>query len=282
MKNIDLSNSENVFYANRKDTELNILNYGKNQDMIYVCFLENEQMEESEKDYLMVTNGGILVKIPEKLIGSSEIYIKMQNLSRNEKTKIIKINFPTAKPIILTETKPMSYLQEKQKPIDYLMINEETREIVVPDSEKIFGVESDDKSEDKHFKCKRFIDNSLDLSQMVIRINWKNANGEMGQFVAENVSVDGEFVTFTWLLSRNVTAYKGIVQFIVCATKTNYEGTITNEWNTTLCEGSVLQGLEVTETTPEQPPTDVLGQLLQMITENKNNITEINSALCWQ
>lgn len=55
------------------------------------------------------------------------------------------------------------------------------------------------------------------------------------KYIVTDLATDGEdYVTFSWELSRKVTAYKGIISFIVCAIKTNSDGTITNEWNTTL------------------------------------------------
>lgn len=65
------------------------------------------------------------------------------------------------------------------------------------------------------------------------------------KYIVTDLATDGEdYVTFSWELSRKVTAYKGIISFVVCAIKTNSDGTITNEWNTTLANGIVLEGLE--------------------------------------
>ena len=67
---------------------------------------------------------------------------------------------------------------------------------------------------------------------------------------------------FSWELTRKVTAYKGNVSFVVCAVKSAMDGTIKNEWNTTLnkeCE--VLEGLEVTEQIAQENP-DIIEYIL--------------------
>lgn len=73
------------------------------------------------------------------------------------------------------------------------------------------------------------------------------------KYIVTDLKTDGEdYVTFSWELSRKVTAYKGIISFIVCAIKTRTDGIITNEWNTTLANGVVLDGLEVSGTQEQE------------------------------
>lgn len=54
--------------------------------------------------------------------------------------------------------------QELVKPVnDILMIDPETRTINVPDSERLFGVQSDEKAERKYFKCPNIVGNNAEV-----------------------------------------------------------------------------------------------------------------------
>lgn len=139
---------------------------------------------------------------------------------------------------------------------DVIEIDADTRTMIIPDTERIFGVMSDEKGERKYFRCKRFVGNGIDLSKLDLRVIYQNASGlESGRdkYIVTDLATDGEdYVTFSWELSRKVTAYKGIISFIVCAIKTGTDGIITNEWNTTLANGIVLDGLEVSGTQEQE------------------------------
>nr|DAP00888.1 MAG TPA: tail collar fiber protein [Caudoviricetes sp.] len=139
---------------------------------------------------------------------------------------------------------------------DVIEIDADTRTMIIPDTERIFGVMSDEKGERKYFRCKRFVGNGIDLSKLDLRVIYQNASGlETGRdkYIVTDLATDGEdYVTFSWELSRKVTAYKGIISFIVCAIKTRTDGIITNEWNTTLANGVVLDGLEVSGTQEQE------------------------------
>lgn len=167
---------------------------------------------------------------------------------------------------------------------DKIEIDADTRTMIIPDTERIFGVMSDEKGERKYFRCKRFVGNGIDLSKLSLRIVFQNASGlDMGKdkYIVTDLTTDGEdYVTFSWELSRKVTAYKGIISFIVCAIKTKSDGTITNEWNTTLANGIVLEGLEANGTQEqEEAARDYYNQLeaelLRVANEQKAEIKNI-------
>lgn len=141
-----------------------------------------------------------------------------------------------------------------------LIIDEKTRTIGVP-SDFLLGVESDEDVERVKFQCQKIVGDDIDLMEMRIYINYQNGNGELGQYLCTDVETSGSDVTFSWLLSRNVLKYQGTVTFIVCAKKANEDGTLTNEWNTTTAQGTVLTGLEATEEVVEKNP-DVIEQIL--------------------
>ena len=167
---------------------------------------------------------------------------------------------------------------------DKIEIDADTRTMIIPNTERIFGVMSDEKGERKYFRCKRFVGNGIDLSKLSLRIIFQNASGlDTGRdkYIVTDLATDGEdYVTFSWELSRKVTAYKGIISFIVCAIKTKSDGTITNEWNTTLANGIVLEGLEADGTQEqEQVAKDYYNQLeaelLRVANEQKTEIKNI-------
>lgn len=150
---------------------------------------------------------------------------------------------------------------------DIFLINPETRTITVPETEKIFGVSHDGNTERKHFQCPKVVGDNIDLSTMHLYINYQNANGDKYPYLVEDVQTDGDYITYSWLIGPDVVAYKGQIKFIVCAKKG--DGTIP-EWNTTLAEGTVLEGLEATEEIVEKNP-DIIEQILTRL----DNVTEI-------
>lgn len=150
---------------------------------------------------------------------------------------------------------------------DIFQINPENRTITVPESEKIFGVANDGNAERKHFKCPKIVGDNIDLSAMHLYINYQNANGRKYPYLVEDVQTDGDYITFSWLIGPDVVAYKGQIKFIVCAKKG--DGTIP-EWNTTLAEGTVLEGLEATEEIVKKNP-DIIEQILARL----DSVTEI-------
>lgn len=150
---------------------------------------------------------------------------------------------------------------------DIFQINPENRTITVPESERIFGVSHDGNTERKHFRCPKIVGDNIDLSTMHLYINYQNANGQKYPYLVEDVQTDGDYITFTWLIGPDVVAYKGQIKFIVCAKKG--DGTIP-EWNTTIAEGTVLEGLEAADEVAERNP-DIIEQILTRL----DNVTDI-------
>lgn len=160
------------------------------------------------------------------------------------------------------------------------VIDPETRVIDVPAEYQLLGVESDEKVERMYFQCPKIVGDNIDLSKLALRVNFRNANDQKDQYIVDDVEISGDNITFSWLLSRRVTQYKGNVSFIVCAVKASGEE-ITNEWNTTLATAQVLEGLEADITLPEED-TDVVKQLIavatQKITDVQNATSSANAA----
>lgn len=146
---------------------------------------------------------------------------------------------------------------------EYCTVDDDTRLVTIPDKYKKLGVESDEKAKRIWFRFpKLVVNNGVDLSAIGVRVNFRNANGDGDIYIVEDLTPDGDYVIFSWELTRKVTAYKGHVSFVVCAVKSATDGTTKNEWNTTLnkeCE--VLEGLEVNEQIAQENP-DIIEYIL--------------------
>lgn len=144
--------------------------------------------------------------------------------------------------------------------IVYLTVKPDTRTINVPESEKLLGVEFDERAIRKYFECPKVVGDDIDLAKSSVYINVQNASGEASgkdRYPVENFKVSGDTVTFEWQPGRKVTARSGRVMFNVCVMAEDGR-----EWNTTPAEGSVLAGLELL--TPKELDTrgaDYLGVL---------------------
>ncbi len=128
----------------------------------------------------------------------------------------------------------------------YCEIDGQSRTINVPEEYKILGVYNDKNTKTIHFKCPKAVDDVTDLGEYDIFINFTNAGGVTDAYLCEDVSdsEDGN-ITFSWKISQEVCEKAGKVSYIMCAKKIDDSGDVTNEWNTTMTQGDVLQGIEV-------------------------------------
>lgn len=148
---------------------------------------------------------------------------------------------------------------------NWLVIDADAQTIDVPDGEELLGVENDGKARRKYFQVPRFVGDGVDLAACFIRINYRNANGDKDSYLVEDLAVNGDLVTFSWELYSRVTAYKGQVQFLVCACFAGADGTSTVKWHTTLATGTVLEGMEPDAEAAEEATADVIAQLLALV-----------------
>ena len=147
-------------------------------------------------------------------------------------------------------------------------INPDTREIIVPEKYKILGVFSDEKVTKIPFTCPRVVGNNVDLTEYNLYINYQNASGASNAYLIDDIVVSGDNITFSWLLSRYVTFSPGVVKYSFCAKKSNGD-TISNEWNTTIATGLVIQGLEATREIIEENP-DIIEALISKAHTHEN------------
>ena len=147
-------------------------------------------------------------------------------------------------------------------------INPDTREIIVPEKYKILGVFSDEKVTKIPFTCPRVVGNNVDLTEYNLYINYQNASGASNAYLIDDIVVSGDNITFSWLLSRYVTFSQGVVKYNFCAKKLDGD-TISNEWNTTIATGLVIQGLEATREIIEENP-DIIESLISKAHTHEN------------
>ena len=150
--------------------------------------------------------------------------------------------------------------------IEYLTIDPVTRKITVPAASRIFGVTSDEVAERKYFLCPRYVGDGLDLAGMFLTVYFRTATGYEDGYLVDDVTVSGEYVTFSWLLAESVTMHKGAVQFSVCADLPNTAEKRRPDWNTTIATGEVLEGLDPDVGDVAGETSDVVAQLREMVT----------------
>ena len=142
-----------------------------------------------------------------------------------------------------------------------IVINSSDRRFGIPGADFVFGVEADAGSETKRFQCPRYVGNDLDIAGSFVRINYRNANGEIDSYLVDDVTIDGDNVTFSWVLSPKVVMYKGSIKFVMCVVGPDTKV----KWHTTLGAGRVLEGLEPDSAIVEEGTADVVAQLIAMV-----------------
>lgn len=152
------------------------------------------------------------------------------------------------------------------------VIDPDTRTITVPPEYQLLGVENDKRVERIPFRCPKIVGDNQDLSQdYQLFINYQNANGDPDAYHVEDMEVDGDNITFSWLLVENVTKYKGNIKFAFGAIKPGDEilDPDKNRWNTTInTDCTCLVGLKCTQQVEESNP-DALAQIWAAIDELK-------------
>lgn len=172
--------------------------------------------------------------------------------------------------------------REGEEPV-YCNVNNETREIEIPGEITIFGVEHDENAVRVFFKCPKIIGDNvdIDITRSMVYIIYINAGGEKDQYIVTDVNEteDGN-VTFSWLINRKPAKYQGITQFGIRVIKSKTGGEIENEWNTTVANANILNGVETEDIELSGDNIDVVNQLLDLTKQEielkkQNSIEEI-------
>ena len=161
---------------------------------------------------------------------------------------------------------------EAQSETPVCVIDPETRTITVPPEYQLLGVENDKRVERIPFRCPKIVGDNKDLSQdFILFINYVNANGDPDAYKINDMQVDGDNITFAWLLEEKVTLYQGDIQISFCGIIPGDEqdDPDKNRWGTTInTDCTVLTGLKCTQQVAESNP-DALAQIWAAIDELK-------------
>lgn len=164
-------------------------------------------------------------------------------------------------------------------------IDSRTRTIFVPPEIVVGAVQSDKNAERIKFSCPKIVGDNLDLSKFSIRINFENVSSAdpdisiKDQYICEDASINEDNITFSWVIGKNAARYMGTIRFIVCAVKTDSNSNISIEWNTTVAQIPVLEGIEIDQPSLDENNKDVINQLLAITkTASDEAVKNVNSA----
>lgn len=146
-----------------------------------------------------------------------------------------------------------------------LVIDNDLRTITIPQGIPNIGVESDEDVRRLYFQMPASYDGT-DLTGFAVRINYLNANSEGDVYVVTDQETTEGIITFSWLVGRKALAYKGSIQFVVCLKKMDADGSVIQEFNTTVAKMTVLEGLETSQKVVQDNP-DVIEQILARLEE---------------
>lgn len=128
-----------------------------------------------------------------------------------------------------------------------IVINAETREITVPETERAFGVAGERKVEVKHIRIEGRTVDGTDLAQgFTWKVSCENAGGEPCADLIDGIVADAGNIEFDWIVGAAPMAYKGTMHFAVCATRVDAAGNILQEWHSKMGAGDVANGIEAT------------------------------------
>ena len=148
-------------------------------------------------------------------------------------------------------------------------IDNDLRTITIPSGLQTVGVESDEDVRRLNFQMPKQY-GEFDLSEFEIKINYLNANNQGDVYEVTDNAVSGDNITFSWLIGRYALAYKGNIKFVVCLKKMDAESVVQQEFNTTVAQLTVLEGLETTEAVVAENP-DIIEQILARLDELEEN-----------
>lgn len=150
-------------------------------------------------------------------------------------------------------------VSEEDTAYDFV-IDEDLRVISVPERGVVLGVEGDKDVNRVRFRMNRNY-RGTDLSGFNIRINYRSAEDEINYFPVTEKTVTDDAIYFVWLVGADTVAAKGTVYFVARFFTAEEDGTIAQEFNTTLGNARTLEGLVVDAQADDKPVKDLLAQL---------------------
>lgn len=150
-------------------------------------------------------------------------------------------------------------VSEEDTAYDFV-IDEDLRVIAVPERGVVLGVEGDKDVNRVRFRMNRNY-RGTDLSGFNIRINYRSAEDKINYFPVTEKTVTDDAIYFVWLVGADTVAAKGTVYFVARFFTAEEDGTIAQEFNTTLGNARTLEGLVVDAQADDKPVKDLLAQL---------------------
>lgn len=154
-------------------------------------------------------------------------------------------------------------------------IDWQSRTLQIPDDLGAFGVMSDEYARTIRFEANRFY-KGIDMSKYSYRVNYTNPEGHGDIYAVDDLKADAFKISFSWKLSRFVTAIPGDIEFSICGLKFKSDKkTIENEVNTQTNIFTVYPGLEVTETPEITERLDWLASYLKNLEDKFKTINSV-------
>lgn len=120
------------------------------------------------------------------------------------------------------------------------VINSTTRAISTT-SDKLELIQGDHQSERITFEIPKIVEgHDMSLSDRIevhyINIDRRTKATSRDIYIADDMAVDGDKLTFSWLISGNATKYYGRLNFIILFECLDSDGNYTYKWNTEICK----------------------------------------------
>lgn len=149
---------------------------------------------------------------------------------------------------------------------EYIYIDAITREIEIPNPDKVFGTQYDKDSMLIKFKVINAVSDVFKMSESVVRINWRDSSNKTGTTIAVNNRIIGDSYKFDWIVPGEALKNKGQLFFVVKATKTK-EGTdeIEKVWGSKLAQVLVPESIYVKISTLTQTEKDQIAEMLMLV-----------------
>lgn len=166
--------------------------------------------------------------------------------------------------------------------VNTFIIDNNLRQIIIPDGMNILGVAGDIEVKCVSFEMPRYY-NGIDMSEFDIFVDYENAKGCRNYYKvvdtkthSSTTTQSSDNIAFTWTLESDVTAHQGTVAFAIRMVKRN--GTkIVKQFDTDKATGIVLDGMNAFQRIPLSDQKDILGKIetdaVENIQENLNNYT---------
>lgn len=149
---------------------------------------------------------------------------------------------------------------------EYIYIDAITREIEIPNPDKVFGTQYDKDSMLIKFKVINAVSDVFKMSESVVRINWRDSSNKTGTTIAVNNRIIGDSYKFDWIVPGEALKNKGQLSFVVKATKVK-EGTdeIEKVWGSKLAQVLVPESIYVKISTLTQTEKDQVAEMLMLV-----------------